>query len=176
MTRNKAPEWKSRREIPDPQIRDAADQYEAARELLAGQPPGSGLLLPLMNTSAVAIELYLKCLSAEKVYIPCEDGVEGQLVHSEPAIRGHSLTVLFDKIPDDVRCDLAQAYEERKAAASGDLRHNLSLFEGAFMTTRYPFETQADLSAINLRGLMSLSSFLREFVAAIEHRETIQWD
>ena len=44
------------------------------------------------------------------------------------------------------------------------------------MTTRYPFETEADLSAIDLKGLMWLSSFLRAFVVALEPRETIQWD
>ena len=55
MTRNRAQEWETRREIPDPQVRDAADQYEAARELLSAQPPGSGVLLPLMNTAAVEV-------------------------------------------------------------------------------------------------------------------------
>jgi hypothetical protein len=50
-----------------PQIRDAADQFETARQLLDAQPPFAGLLCPLMNTAAVAIELYLKCLLAEKV-------------------------------------------------------------------------------------------------------------
>ena len=45
-----------RQEIPNPQILDAADQYEEARKLLAEQPPGSGVLLPLMiftNTAAI---------------------------------------------------------------------------------------------------------------------------
>ena len=31
--------WSKRQEIPDPQILDAADQYEATRSLLAEQPP-----------------------------------------------------------------------------------------------------------------------------------------
>jgi hypothetical protein len=60
--------WTKRQEIPDPQVRDAADQFEPARELLWAQGPGSGLLCPLMNNASIAIELYLKCLSAEKVY------------------------------------------------------------------------------------------------------------
>lgn len=175
MSQNKTQEWKSRRKIPDPQIRDAADQYEAARQLLEEQPPGLGVLLPLMNTAAVAIELYLKSLASETVHVPCDDGLGGHMVHSEPAIRGHILVQLFDKIQDDVRYDLAQAYEKNKSA-SGSLRDDLAQLEGAFMRTRYPFEPKADLSVIDLKGLMSLSSFLRKFVVALEPRETIQWD
>ena len=64
--------WSKRQDIPDPQILDAADQYEAARKLLAEQLPGSGVLLPLMNTATVAVELYLKCLSAELIHIEDE--------------------------------------------------------------------------------------------------------
>jgi hypothetical protein len=41
--------------------------------LLWAQPPGSGLLYPLMNAATVAVELYLKCLSAEKGF-HCENG------------------------------------------------------------------------------------------------------
>jgi len=44
--------WRKRQEIPDAQVRDAADQFEAARKVLDAQPPGSGILLPLMNTAA----------------------------------------------------------------------------------------------------------------------------
>ena len=45
---------------PDSQIRAAADQYEAARQRLDMAPPGAGVVLPLINTAAVAVELYLK--------------------------------------------------------------------------------------------------------------------
>ena len=65
MTQTFPQEWESRREIPNPQIRDVADQYEQARQILSMQPPGTGILLPLMNTASMAIELYLKCLAGE---------------------------------------------------------------------------------------------------------------
>jgi hypothetical protein len=32
--------------------------------------PGRGVLLPLMNVAAMAVELYLKCLSAELEFTP----------------------------------------------------------------------------------------------------------
>jgi hypothetical protein len=174
MSKRNAQEWKSRRQIPDPQIKDAADQYEAGRQLLDKQPPESGVLLPLMNASTVAIELYLKCLSAEKVHVPTNDGWGGCMVNSEPAW-GHILTELFDKIPDDVRSDLTKTFAESQPAASNSLRDMLTSVEGAFMTTRYPFEAGANISSIDLRGLMLLSYFLHEYVARLTPRETIQW-
>ena len=84
-----------RQEIPDPQILDAANQYESARRLLSAQPPGSGLVWPLLNTASVAIELYLKCLSAEKVYT---DAGEGWSKVSAKPEYGHVLTRLLDAL------------------------------------------------------------------------------
>jgi hypothetical protein len=88
-----------RREIPDPQVRDAADQFEAARRILDAQPPGAGVLCPLMNTAAVAIELYLKCLSAEKVPV---DAGGGWSRVSATAEHVHGLTTLLDKVEVDL--------------------------------------------------------------------------
>jgi hypothetical protein len=58
-------DWKKRRQIPNIQIRDSADQFYHAWEILDREPPGTGVVLPQINTAAVAIELYLKCLSSE---------------------------------------------------------------------------------------------------------------
>jgi len=91
--------WRKRQEIPDPQVRDAADQFESARKLLDAQPD-SGLLLPLMNTAAIAIELYLKCLSAEKVYTDSGEG--WSKISAKPAIHCHVLTTLLDEVGGDV--------------------------------------------------------------------------
>lgn len=178
MTRNRAQEWKSRREIPDPQVRGAADQYEAARELLSAQPPGSGVLLPLMNTAAVAIELYLKCLSAEKLHVPTGDASGCVKVHAAPVLagrKGHELTALFDAIPDEVRGNLERAFGKFQSATGDGCRDMLARCEGAFSASRYPFEAGSDPSSFDLSTLMRLSGFLREFVAGLEPRETIQW-
>jgi hypothetical protein len=78
--------WSKREKIPDPQILDVADQYEQARKLLANQPPDSGVFLPLMNTAAVAVELYLKSFSAELIYVADERMPEISRVYAAPAI------------------------------------------------------------------------------------------
>lgn len=174
MNKRHPQEWNSRREIPDSQIKDAADQYEAARQFLSALRPGSGVLLPLMNASTVAIELYLKCMSSEQVHVPMSDGSEGCMVHSDPA-RGHVLVDLIDKIPEDVRRDLAQTFGRDHPEASKGLRGMLASIEGAFIATRYPFEAGTNISDIGFRELMLLSRFLHKYVAGLDPKETIQW-
>jgi hypothetical protein len=78
--------WSKRQEIPAPQVLDAADQYEKACKLLVEQPPGSGVLLPLTNTAAMAVELYLKCLFAELMHVEDELMPEVSRVYAAPAI------------------------------------------------------------------------------------------
>jgi hypothetical protein len=109
-----ANEWKMRQEIPNSQIRDAAEQFMSAWKLLEKEPPMSGLLLPLVNTAALTIELYLKCLSSEVIYTP-DDEMEGiSIVTAEPPkIEGrhsHTLVEIFNKIPEDYQLEINQAY------------------------------------------------------------------
>src|SRR5258708_618026 len=98
--------WKKRSEIPDLQILDAAEQYDEARQLLYQQPPGSGVLLPLLNNAAVVVELFLKSLSSELIYLPVK-GFDGlSKVRAEPELKHHKLVELFDGISDDIRRQL----------------------------------------------------------------------
>jgi hypothetical protein len=163
-----------RQEVPDPQVRDAADQFESARKLLFAQPPGSGLLLPPMNTAAIAIELYLKCLSAEKVYT--ENGGGWSKVSAIPATRCHVLTTLLGKVGGDVEHELDYGF---RAELSGfrdiSFRDALKQCEGAFEESRYPFEPNCDLSKYPLDLLMACSDFLQQFVAKFKTRETNQY-
>jgi hypothetical protein len=61
--------WKKRREIPDMQVLDAAEQYDDASRLLDAQGAGAGVLLPLMNAAIISVELFLKSLSSESVFV-----------------------------------------------------------------------------------------------------------
>jgi hypothetical protein len=165
--------WFKRQEIPDPQIRDAADQFETARQLLDAQPPGAGVLFPLLNTSPVAIELYLKCLSAKKVYVDSADG--WSKVSATPE-RGHGLATLLDKVEADLRDKLDRAFLAEFPALGGiSFRAALEQFEGMFETSRYSFEPGHDLSKCPLLLIMECSHFLQQFVARLRTTETIQW-
>ena len=164
--------WSKRQEIPDPQVLDAANQYEEARKLLAEQPPGSGVLLPLMNTAAIAVELYLKCLSAELIHVEDEQMPEVSRVYAEPARRGHNLVALLDAMPPDVRCSLINAFRSRW---NKDLQRVLTELEGVFLATRYPFERGIDINRFNLESLMGLADFLDRFARSVPPTDRIEW-
>jgi len=166
-----ASEWKERQEIPDPQVKDAADQYENSRRILEAQGAGSGVLLPLLNNSMVAVELYLKSLSAKKIYRPVENS-DWSEVHAEPKKAGHELSKLLAAIPDEFREPLEREFRERHGV---ELPVTLSDYEGLFNKSRYAYEEHCDIGKYPLSPLMTVSAFLRDFVAQMQPVERIQW-
>ena len=165
--------WYKRQEIPDPQVRDAADHFESARQLLWAQPPGSGLLYPLLNAAAVAIELYLKCLSAEKVY---HAGEGWGNICAKPSMRGHVLTTLFDNIDCDLQQELDSTYGSQLSAFGGlSFRDVLSQCEGALHESCYPFEPASDPAKYPLGLLMACSHSLHQFVAKLKTKDRIRY-
>lgn len=171
--------WSKRQEIPDPQVRDAAKQYEEACKLLAAQPPGSGVLLPLMNTAAMAVELYLKCFSAELIHVEDEVISEASQVYAARAItngNGHGLVALLNAMRPDVRLALSNAFDaELKPCWNNDLQQVLAELEGAFMATRYPFEHSSDIRRYKLEHLLGLANFLGSFARSDEPIYSIEW-
>jgi hypothetical protein len=87
---------------------------------LLKQPPGSGVLLPLVNTAAISIELYLKSLSAERIYIADTDMPEISTVSAYAERTGHCLKTPFNAISEDIRTELTAAFDDelRPAKAS----------------------------------------------------------
>ena len=177
MTQDAKP-WRKRQEIPDAQIRDAADQYEAARKLLADQPLGLGVLLPQMNVAAMAIELYLKCLSAELVHTPVDDFPGLFLVSATPALtgrEGHKLSALFGQLSDDLKQDLEASFQSEYSKAVGQtFLEVLKRCEGAFATSRYSFEHGKNVSKYPLGELMFSAEFLSRFVSKLPPKEYIE--
>ncbi len=170
-------QWSKRQQIPDAQIVDAADQYETACKFLDAQPPESGVLHPLMNSGAVAIELYLKSLSAERIYTPDPMMPEASIVNAVASIAGHPLDQLYDAISDDVRTKLDEAFDAQlRVKLSGSLVDALKEIDGVFMASRYPYEpAMRDLLQGRLALVLSLSGFMREFVHAMRTTVTVEW-
>ena len=164
-----------RRQIPDSQILDAADQYEIACELLSAQPPRSGILLPLLNSAAIAIELYLKCLSAQRIYTADEMMPDVSLVTARATVAGHSLKAVFEAVPNDVRMQLTTRYDEQlRPALKNEFLAELEAIEGAFQTSRYPFERDRDVRGYRPQPLVSIAKFLRVFAHSLPQKEFIQ--
>jgi len=121
------PGIKKRQQVPNIHVKDAARQYDEASDLLyRALNPGSGLLLPFLNTTVMAIELYLKTLSATAIYKPTVWDPEMSTVH---APSHHTLD--FQNVPWPFAPTAARAIAERTARwcirrachRSGDTRH-----------------------------------------------------
>lgn len=167
--------WSKRWQVPDRQIVGVADQYESACRLLLEQPPGSGVQLPLMNLAVVSIELYLKSLSAERVYTSDAMMPEVSVVTARPSVAGHSLKSLFNAISDEVRVQIIIAYDEQlRFRLENDFLTELESLKGAFETSRYPYEPDKDARRYNRQSLVSIAKFLREFVHTLPPKEFIQ--
>jgi len=165
--------WKYRQEIPDPQVRDAADQFDDARLLLNAQPPESGVLLPLLNSAIGALELYLLCLSAVRIHTPLSSFPGHSIVTAEAKRKGHGLVSHLKNIPRDVRKLLEQEY--KTTPTGGTLEEALRQYEGLFAASRFAFEKRKKLDKYPLPPLMALCSFFRGFVWRMEPFERIEW-
>ncbi len=171
-----SPDWKARFQVPDVQVRDAAQQFEEARRILSSQQPLSGVLLAQKNAAAVAIELHLKSLSAKRIFTPVADDPEISLVTASP-VRGHGLVSLWDAADEDARRAIDDRFEqESKSWARASLRELLGQFEGVFAASRYPFEQGTDISAFRLSELMLLSEFLSRAIRELPIREWIEFE
>jgi hypothetical protein len=167
--------WSKRWQIPDRQIAGVADQYEKACRVLRAQPPGSGVALPLMNSAAISIELYLKSLCAERIYMQDTMMPEASVVTAYASVAGHLLTPLFEAIYDDVRSKLIEAYEAKcRLELNEDFLVALKRLDGAFSASRYPFESGKNVSGYKLQSLACMANFLREFVHALPPEEIVE--
>jgi len=154
-----------KQEIPNYQVKDSADQYMEAWKILNKLPPGSGVLLPLLNTGVVAIELYLKSMSSQDVHTPIdeEDGIS--VVTAIPQQSGHILNIIFNKIPEEYQCVIKELYASNSEQESRDFNSDISNLEGAFMQSRYPYEQGFDITTFDIEKLDDLCNFLSDFVS-----------
>lgn len=167
--------WKKHRQIPDVQVRDAADQFKRAWDLLDNKPPGSGVVLSQINAAAVAIELYLKCLSSEVVYTPDKLLPQVSVLTAKPEQWGHDLITILGKIPIEHQRAIETFYATRNSTDKRTFRDVLAALNGAFMASRYPFEKDSDITKYKLSDLGSICAILHDYVANLEVKETFIW-
>ncbi len=168
--------WEQRQQIPNSQIRDSADSFKAAWDLLEKQPPGYGFALPQINVGAIAIELYLKSLSAEVIFTPVTELVDGwNIVTAKSQKSVHTLIELFDLIDPDIQRDLDLAFSNKKSADKRTFRDTIAFLEGAFSASRYPYEKGSDISKYKLADFGHVMQCLHDFVSAMDIRENIKW-
>jgi len=127
----------------------------------------------MMNAAAVAIELYLKCLSAELVFTTIDDEIGGYHVTAASTLKGLCPPAHLAREPDVFRGDLDRTFPARSQGLA--LRGALQRCDGAFAASRYPFERGAGLTKYPLSLLMTCSRFFGEYVAKLEPTDRIQW-
>lgn len=161
--------------IPDIQVNDAADDFYRAAFILEGQENRSDVPRSLVNCAIVAIELYLKCLCADREYtdLPAE-GPHVKRVNAKQVPGGHNLRKLLNRIeqedaiyPVNVFADLKTALEAKFGQTLEDL---FDEFEGVFQACRYTHElaNQDRFAALDVEKLMKLATALKIHVEAIE--------
>jgi hypothetical protein len=131
-----------------------------------------GILLPLLNTSVMAVELYLKSLSSESKFVAQIDG--GALVYPNPDVRKHPPSILIDAVPADIRTDMERAFEERLGNGSEALRDRCKKYDELFMASRYPFDERLSIDGVVMRELQELVVFLKQFIHTITPHIRIQ--
>ncbi len=98
-----------------------------------------------MNAAAVAVELYLKCLSAELIYVEDKHMPEVSRVYAAPTIpsgHGHGLVALLNAMPNEIRRSLINAFDiELRARWNTDLQSVFAELEG-FHGDSLPFRTR----------------------------------
>jgi hypothetical protein len=121
-----------------------------------------------MNTAAISIELYLKSLSAERIYTADTDMPEISVVSAYAEKTGHLLKSLFDAISEDIRVKLTAAFDsELRPKLQKDFVTVLETIEGVFMKSRYPFEPEAAIANYRPADLADMATFLRSFVKSL---------
>lgn len=161
-----ATHWK--REIPNPQVFEAARDFHTGYLRLIAEP--SGTILSALHCAAIALELYLKSLTAREVEIPGSYVPEVVTVYAESA-QSHDLKHLFEQAPADFRDAI-----ERKTATFPRLAkfpsfsHALGAHAHVFLASRYPYEPSSDISGLTIEVITALLSALREGIQSLPRR------
>jgi hypothetical protein len=150
-------------EIPNPQVLDAAKQYREGFGLLMRQP--TGVLLPALQCAAIALELYLKALSAHDVEVP-----DTAFIYARSPSKSHRLEDLFDQAPPDVRerIEKASGHVPGLKRFSG-IREAFEAYTPMFVASRYPFEPDRRFDGIDIGTLDELLQLLDSVCKSI-HR------
>jgi hypothetical protein len=160
------------REIPNPQVLDAAKQFRDGFSVMLAQPPLSGVLLPALHCASIALELYLKALSARDLEVPDSAFPGGAYIYAKASTQSHKLQELFDHAPTNIQ----QLIENGLSGTSRLSRHFYTVREALeahnamFMASRYPFEPSSELSNVDIGALGEMLALLDTAIQTATHR------
>lgn len=156
-------------EAPNSQVLGAAEQFHNGYKLMIGAALGAGVLLPALHCASIAMELYLKALSAREVKVPFDLG--GAYIYAKAPAKSHRLEALFDEAPTDFRQAIdAEVTKRDRLARYADGRAALAAHNSMFMSSRYPFEPQSEISGIEIYALNEILDALRSGIRSVPSR------
>jgi hypothetical protein len=164
-----------RKRIPDPQVKDTADQFWTAANLLRAQPPGSGVSIPEIINCVLALELYLKTVSSKSVIkdLQVYRNSEGGIVTAQPEKWTHCLSKLYDVADEWVRTELDSGYSQSTLYQKGKtLRDLLQRYDNVFEMVRYVFEDSSPLHDLDIPKLYQLAQFMKGAVETLPRKTT----
>jgi hypothetical protein len=158
-------------ELPNVQVHESAQQFHAGYTLLISQPPGAGVLLPALHCASIALELYLKSLSAREVELPDSTFPDLVFIHAESAAISHRLEKLFDLAPIDVQAALNNEIKKQpRLQQFGSARLALADRNPMFMASRYVFEAHRSLNGIEIASLTALLDAIATGIKSVPTR------
>jgi hypothetical protein len=159
------------REVPNQQVLDAAQQFHSAYRVLAKQPPGSGVLLAELHCAFIALELYLKSLSAGEVEVPDSVLGFGSYIYAKSATKSHRLEDLYDLLdPRDQEIINNAVGPKDRLGVFPNARSALTAHNKMFISSRYPFEPESTLDEIEMGQLTQLLEALEQALSDIPRR------
>jgi len=164
-----------KKRVPDPQVKDVADQFFDAAKILWAKPPGSGVVIPAIVNSVLAIELYLKSLTAYSVIKDLKDygrGVLGGTVTATPRKRVHKLTEIFSVLEEPIKNEFENKYKESSLFKSNSRFEDcLSSYNEVFVKVRYVFEDSSAFKDVNINELEQLMTLTKNAVESLPTKE-----
>jgi hypothetical protein len=136
-------------------IWQTASQFNDAANTLFDTDVAKYSTAILMNY-AFACELALKACAVQKRHNSKRSG-NGIIptASSKSASRGHNLTEVFDKLPDETKESISTAF---KNETNKELRSQLNEFQDYFVDVRYSFEQRP--RSYDLPGMQNLANAL----------------
>lgn len=159
-------------EIPNRQVYEYADQIANAAEFLYEHVFEVQCAPSVLLEGTLAVELYLKSLSAETILHKIEGCAVLQQVTASPpkGTRIHGFQELFDVVEQPVRDELETAYATDPAIVSlRPLRDALGPYNEVFVEIRYLFE-RLEASNLDTKSLMELVRFFRRQIPLLQKR------
>jgi len=141
------------------QIKDAAQQYLKASNLLREQGAFSGVVLPLIVNAAFSIELFLKAANSSDIHNLILDD-DCYVITAKPNKFGHGLSTLFESLDTRIRQDMSNKYTSE---VGGDLTQVLHKYSETFEKIRYIFEDSAAISSIDITELLAVANFMESY-------------